>query len=167
MHLQTILHPADYDGSSDAALRYAVALALDYKARLIVLHSVSTLGPENVSYGEVSSGKQPEMYRQRLWEEIHRIRSPERDVPMEYILSEGDPVSAILRCAVQRKCDLIVVGSHGRHGMRRLLAGSVAEHVVRLAMCPVLVVKNEDAGETAAAGEGTELHPRLLSEDGR
>ncbi|HEY1860291.1 MAG TPA: universal stress protein [Gemmataceae bacterium] len=168
MRLQTILHPADYDGSSDTALRYAVELAHDYKARLIVLHSVSTLGPENVTYGEVAGAKQPEEYRQRLWDEIHRIRSPDRDVPMEYVLSDDDPVAATLRFAVERKCDLIVVGSHGRHGVRRLLEGSVAEHVVRLAPCPVLVVKNENVSDAAPpAKKGTELHPHFLSDEGQ
>jgi nucleotide-binding universal stress UspA family protein len=143
-----------------------VVLAHDYKARLIVLHSVSTLGPENVTYGEATGGKQPEEYRKRLWQEIHRIRSPEHEVQMEYVLSEDDPVSAILQLAVERKCDLIVVGSHGRHGMRRLLEGSVAEHVVRRATCPVLVVKNEPTGTAASPEEGTELHPHFLSEKG-
>jgi universal stress protein A len=167
MRLQTILHPTDYDGSSDAALRYAAALAHDYKARLIVLHSVSTLGPENVTYGEITSRKQPEEYRKRLWEEIHRVRSPERDVAVEYILSEDDPVSAILQIAVQRKCDLIVVGTHSRHGVRRLLEGSVAESVVRLAPCPVLVVKNGSTVETESSKKATELHPHFLSEEDR
>jgi nucleotide-binding universal stress UspA family protein len=167
VRLQTILHPTDYDGSSDAALHYAAALAHDYKAQLIVLHSVATLGPENLTYGEINEGKQPEAYRKHLWEEIHRIRSPEREVPIEYILSEDDPVSAILQVAVARKCDLIVVGSHGRHGVRRLLEGSVAERVVRLATCPVLVVKNGAMGETGSSKIGTELHPHFLSEEGR
>jgi nucleotide-binding universal stress UspA family protein len=169
VRLQTILHPTDYDGSSDAALHYAAALAYDYKAQLIVLHSVPTLGPENLTYGEVTEGKQPEAYRKHLWKEIHRIRSPvpEREVPIEYILSEDDPVSAILQLAVARKCDLIVVGSHGRHGVRRFLDGSVAERVVRLATCPVLVVKNGALGEAGSSKKGTELHPHFLSEKGR
>jgi nucleotide-binding universal stress UspA family protein len=56
-------------------------------------------------------------------------------------LQEGDPATEILRIAQECKCDLIVMGTHGRTGVARLLMGSVAEHVVRKAECPVLVVK--------------------------
>jgi nucleotide-binding universal stress UspA family protein len=56
-------------------------------------------------------------------------------------LSEEDPLAAILGTAVARECDLIVMGSHGRHGLRRLVQGSVTEQVIRAATCPVLVVK--------------------------
>ncbi len=141
MHLKTILYPTDYSDASQAAFDYAVALAHDHGACLLILHAVETLGPENVTYGEAVSQRQPESYRHRLLDDLHHIRSPDPQVPVEYILSEQDPVTAILRTAAERKCDLIVLGSHGRHGLRRVLEGSIAEQVVRWATCPVLVVK--------------------------
>jgi universal stress protein A len=164
MKLDTILFATDYDEPSQEALRYAAELAHDYKARLIVLHAVPTLGPENVSYGEATTGQQPEAFRKRLWEELHQIRPPDPNVPVEYVLSEESPVSAIIDLAGQRKCDLIVIGSHGRHGLRRFLEGSVAEHVVQLAPCPVLVVKNRVHGSKPSPAEETEFHPHFLAE---
>jgi len=165
MRLKTILHPTDYDEPSNLALRYAVELAHDYKADLIVLHSVATLGPEKLTYGEAISGKQPEAFRQRLWEEIHQIRSPDPEVTLEYVLSEEDPVSAIVHLANQRNCDLIVLGSHGKHGWKRLVEGSTAELVVRRASCPVLVIKNANAvpGNGGSRSKGTEMHPGQIS----
>jgi nucleotide-binding universal stress UspA family protein len=144
MRIQTILHPTDCTEISHGALNYAATLAHDYGARLIILHAVETLGPENVSFGEAVSQRQPESYRQRLWDDLRRIRLPDPNVPVEYLLSDEDPVSAIIRIAAERDCDLIVVGTHGRHGLLRLLEGSVAERVVRLAACPVLVVKSSE-----------------------
>ncbi len=59
----------------------------------------------------------------------------------------GDPASEIVRCARERHCDLLLIGTHGRTGMRRLVLGSVAETVIRRAHCPVLVARDEHALE--------------------
>jgi nucleotide-binding universal stress UspA family protein len=66
---------------------------------------------------------------------------PSPGIKVERILETGDPVEVILRTAAKLPADLIVLGSHGRTGLARLLLGSVAEQVVRKATCPVLVVK--------------------------
>lgn len=166
MRFTTILHPTDFSAISDAAFQYAVALAHDHGARLIVLHAVETLGPENVTYGEAANQPQPGEYRQRLWDDLHRVRSADPQIAVEYVLSEEDPVAAILRTAVERNCDLIVLGGHGRTGWRRLLGGSVAEAVVRRAECPVLVIKQPGTPAQLAAAAHTALHPQSLSEPG-
>ena len=140
MNFHRILIPTDFSELSQSALRYGAELAHDYGGQIIVLHAVETLGPENVTYGEAISRLQPDGYRKRLWEDLHRIKSPLADVQVEFILSEEDPAQAIVRTASERQCDLIVVGSHGRSGFKRLLMGSVAEKVVRKAPCPVLVI---------------------------
>jgi len=150
--VRTILYPTDFSEPSQEALRYALELAADYGAHLIVLHAVETLGAENVTYGEAVSRPQPESYRQRLWDELHQIKRLDARGDVEYVLSEEDPVTAVLHMAKTRACDLIVMGTHGRHGLRRLMEGSVAEEVVRGASCPVLVVKaqgNKSASEQA------------------
>jgi nucleotide-binding universal stress UspA family protein len=141
MQLKTILCPTDFAGPSGVALDYAATLARDHHARLVIFHAVETLGPENVTYGEAVSQPQPASYRKRLWDDLHRVRSPDPQVPVEYAMAEGDPAAAIVRVAAEKNCDLIVMGTQGRSGLRRLLEGSVAEHVVRWAHCPVLVVK--------------------------
>ena len=66
---------------------------------------------------------------------------PDSNVPVERRLLAGDPADAIIRLAESEHIDLIVMGTHGRRGLSRLLMGSVAESVVRVAPCPVLTVK--------------------------
>jgi nucleotide-binding universal stress UspA family protein len=81
------------------------------------------------------------LYREEMEKELKGIRVPDRKVQVERLLEEGDPAAQILRVAQETNCDLIVMGSHGRTGLDRLLMGSVAEQVVRRASCPVLTVK--------------------------
>jgi universal stress protein A len=164
MLFQNILVPTDFSDISQAALNYAAALAHDLGARLVILHAVETLGPENVTYGEAQSRLQPEGYRQRLWEDLHRVKSPRPDVPVEYVLSEKDPAAAIVQTAAERGCDLIVMGSHGRTGLNRLLMGSVAESVLRKASCPVLVVKEPGRGVPPSQEDNEGLHPHYLTD---
>jgi len=66
-------------------------------------------------------------------------------VSFEHKLLAGDPAAAIVEAADQENVDLIVLGTHGRTGLTRLLMGSVAENVVRKAKCPVLTVKHPSA----------------------
>jgi nucleotide-binding universal stress UspA family protein len=61
------------------------------------------------------------------------------------VLTGAPTAPAIVEAATQNRCDLIVMGTHGRHGMAHLLLGSVAERVVRTAGCPVLVVRHPNA----------------------
>jgi nucleotide-binding universal stress UspA family protein len=80
-------------------------------------------------------------YREEMAEDLNRLGAPDPKVRVEHRLEEGDPVAQILRVADETGCDLIVLGTHGRTGLNRLLMGSVAEKVVRWASCPVLTVK--------------------------
>jgi nucleotide-binding universal stress UspA family protein len=141
LKLKAILHPTDFSEHSDYAFRLACSLAHDHGARLMVLHVVMTLGPELVPYGEAVAQLQPEGYQQKLWDDLHAIQSPDPSIPVDHRLFEGDPASGIVRVARETSCDLIVLGTHGRTGLERLLMGSVAEQVVRKALCPVLTVK--------------------------
>jgi nucleotide-binding universal stress UspA family protein len=165
MQFRTILVPTDFSTLSQTALRYAGEMAHDHGGKLLILHAVETLGPENVTYGEAVSQPQPETYRQRLWNELHQIQPPRTDVAVEYLLSENDPVQAILEVAAERQCDLIVLASHGRTGLwKRLLGGSIAEEVVRKAPCPVLVVKAQSSLPQPHAEKENDFHPHILTE---
>ena len=165
MRCKTILFPTDYSGLSESAFKYAVAMAQDYLARLIVLHAVDTLGPEKVSFGEASTLRQPDAYRRRLWDEMHQqVRVPDPLIEQQFVLSEEDPATAILDAAVRFQCDLIVMGTHGRQGLKRWLEGSVAEQVIRQAPCPILVVRDSLVPPSVSTEEGTALHPRILTE---
>jgi universal stress protein A len=126
----TILHPTDFSERSGYALRLACSLARDLRARLFVLHVVpSSLAAEKRAFGEDMSA------------ELSRMEIPNLELPVQRRLEEGDPATEICRVAKEAGCELIAMGTHGRTGLGRLLMGSVAEHVVRRAPCPVLTVK--------------------------
>ncbi len=142
-----ILHPTDFSGYSRYAFQIAADLASQHGARLLVLHAVETLGPENVTYGEVASQREPSSYRQRLLEDLRRHVPAPADLAVEYLLAEGDPAAEIVKAARDRGAGLIVLGTHGLTGLQRLLTGSVAEAVVRRAPCPVLTTRADAPGD--------------------
>ena len=139
---KTILYPTDLSECSDWPLQIASDLASKYSARMIILHVVETIGPANVTFGDVEKRLEPQAYRERLLENLRRVKPPlPVDHPIDYLLVEGDPARGIERIADEQHCDLIVMGTHGRRGLGRILMGSVAEHVVRTAKCAVMTVK--------------------------
>jgi hypothetical protein len=76
-----------------------------------------------------------------LWKSLCRFGVPDNKVRVEHRLEEGEPSKEILRVAAEVGCDLIVMGTHGRTGLERLVLGSVAERVLAKARCPVLTLK--------------------------
>jgi nucleotide-binding universal stress UspA family protein len=144
--IRTILHPTDFSGHSAYAFQMACALARDYKARLIVLHVEPQ--PVAVLGGLPAVPPLPVEYdRENLLTQLRRVQPFDPAVRVERRLVTGDPVAEILRAAQEQSCDLIVMGTHGRTGLGRLLMGSVAEHVVRRAPCLVLTLKNPTVGK--------------------
>jgi nucleotide-binding universal stress UspA family protein len=142
LSIRTILHPSDFSEQSGCAFQLACSLARDYGSRLIVLH---VLKAPVLTYGGVMTAPPPPMHSpeelQAVREQLQRIKPLDSTLSVEYLLEEGDPATAVLQIAQERQCDLIVMGTHGRTGLGRLLIGSVAEQVVRKASCPVLTVK--------------------------
>ncbi len=132
-----MLFPTDLSEPSTGVFPLACALARDQGARLIVLHVV--LPP--LGHEEVIERRDPRAYYKDLWQELRRLQAPQANVHIEHWLEEGDPVPQILRVAEETRAGLIVLGTHGRAGLRRVLMGSVAEQVLRQATCPVLTVK--------------------------
>lgn len=141
LNIQSILHPTDFSVSSEYAFRLACSLARDHGSKLMILHVVATLGPEQVTYGEAVSRLEPETHQAKLWEEVRRLRPADAAIPFEHLLAEGDPSTEIIATAARLDCGLIVMGTHGRTGLDRLLMGSVAEQVMRKAPCPVLTAR--------------------------
>jgi nucleotide-binding universal stress UspA family protein len=137
LKIRSILYATDFSPEAEGALPMALSLARDHGARLIVLH----VYPPPAFHGEVVARRQPNGYEEQLWTELRRIQSPDAKVHVEHRLAEGDAAAEILRVAREGDCDLIVMGTHGRTGVRRVLMGSVAEQVVRAAQCPVITVR--------------------------
>jgi nucleotide-binding universal stress UspA family protein len=144
---RVILHPTDFSPGSAAAFNYACDLARDYDARLVVLHALGPVVPVGVD-GMILS-PDPAQLRTIAQKQLDPIRPTNPTVRVERQLRDGPSTDVILGAAADLKADLIVIGTHGRTGFRRLLLGSVAEEVLRGAPCPVLTVKPPAA--TAAA----------------
>jgi len=147
LQINTILHPTDFSERSQPALDVARAMARDHGARLVVVH-VAPLGV--TADGGLVVPVDPAYYRAELEEMCKKLEGPDLKQPVEARLRQGDAASETLQEAEDRGCSLIVMGSHGRTGLARLLMGSVAEAVMRRARCPVLVVKTPLASTPAS-----------------
>jgi nucleotide-binding universal stress UspA family protein len=140
---RSILVPIDLDESAAHVLDYAVALAAKLDAKLHVLHVAPwpLLGPEvPVAVTETAMTEIMEC-KQKAFDEVvaaHTARAPVRSA----VVMTGEARTAILAAAQEMRADLIVMGTHGRRGVSRLVLGSVAESVARTAPCPVLLVRS-------------------------
>jgi nucleotide-binding universal stress UspA family protein len=136
--IRTILHPTDFSERSASALTLACALARDYGARLVLVHVAAR---QVTVYGEVALIPESKDYLEPLTRQLDLLPVPGANLRVERRFEEGDAPTEILRVAQETGTDLIVMGTHGRTGLERLVMGSVAEQVVRQAACPVLTVK--------------------------
>ena len=140
---QTLVHPTDFDEPSKEAFRVARSLAQALGARLVVFHVVPPpavvtqdgrvlLDPHNAEPVD-------------LWAEYRTLQADTPKVPVQYAVVVGDKAEAkhLLEEKIRELGEgvLLVMGTHGRRGISRLLWGSKAEEVVRECPCPVLVVK--------------------------
>ena len=149
--IKTILHPTDFSERSDFAFRLACSLARDYGARLIVLHVAE---PPMAIAGEGMLIPPPAIDLESLRQRLGQFRPRDSKVFVEHRLVQGAAVPEILQAAGETKCDVIVLGTHGRTGLGRFLIGSVAEQIVRRAPCPVVAVKTP-LPETGSSGESS------------
>lgn len=138
MRFRKILFSTDFSTCSDAALHMATSLARDSGGRLLIVHVEEP--PMVYGYGAAYYGAlDPGVEQQR--EMLERLVPDDPQVPYEHRLIQGAPADAIVRLANEESVDLIVMGTHGRTGITRVLMGSVAEDVVRHAQCSVLTFK--------------------------
>jgi universal stress protein A len=138
MNARKILFPTDFSPASQEALHWATSLARDSGATMIIIHVEEP--PMAYGGGEMYLGVE-DISRDELRKSLVQVVPPDQAVRFEHKLLVGDPATAIVEAAHQEGADLIVLGTHGRTGLTRLLMGSVAEAVVRNAGCPVLTVK--------------------------
>jgi universal stress protein A len=141
-----ILVPTDFSEGADEALAYALTLADQVDATVRLVHVFDDPAAV-VLDAHVYVPMLPEMRTEIMTtigrELTARAATAHKDVPTEVLT--GAPAKAIVDAAKQHQCDLIVMGTQGRHGVAHLLLGSVAERVVRTAACPVLVVRHPNA----------------------
>jgi nucleotide-binding universal stress UspA family protein len=137
----TYLVPLDFSKGCEVALDYALAMARENKARLILLHVVPAA---MVVRSEGTRFDLYELLERDARNNLARLMQRKKLSPsgVQTVLTRGaNPAEIIARQAKKLKASMIIMGSHGRTGLQRLLLGSVAERTLRLAQCPVLIVK--------------------------
>ncbi len=147
INLKRILMPTDFSDASAVAVDYACVLAERFDCELYLLHVLRDLVAEIPEPG--LAFPLPEQFMQRMREEaesqLSSMRASMSTAAARYHeIRQGTPFVEIIRYARSREIDLIVMGTHGRSGLRHALLGSVAERVVRKAPCPVLTIHPDD-----------------------
>ena len=147
---RTFLVPTDFSEPSDMALAYAIELAKALSGEIVLLHTfdIPIVGfPDGAL---VASAEMTTRITTAAQEGLDRsvAQNQAAGVPIRALLRQGEPWQAILDAAKETKADMIVVGTHGRTGIGRVLMGSVAEKVVRTATVPVLTVHPGDEAAT-------------------
>ncbi|MFC4987481.1 MULTISPECIES: universal stress protein [Saliphagus] len=149
-----ILVPTDGSREGERAVEYALELAATHGATVKAIYVVNA-----ASYGGLPMETAWDGISDALREEgqsaVDRVEemAEARGVEAETSVVEGSPSRVIVEQAAPDRCDLVVMGTHGRGGIDRLLLGSVAERVVRSSPVPVLTVRvGDESYEEAAAG---------------
>jgi nucleotide-binding universal stress UspA family protein len=140
VRLRNILCATDFSSSSDAALSYAAAIARRYDSQLHLAHVIRPEAYEAVPPMAITAAlEQTRLYAEKQMSEV-LISGRLRGIPHQVLIGEGDFWPVLSGMIRNNEVDLIVAGTHGRTGVRKLLLGSVAEEMFRLAKCPVLTV---------------------------
>lgn len=147
-HYKKILHATDYSTASAPALDEAVALAKQNRAELLVLHVIDPVTPyvagDDIGGAELyvkleeTTKQEARASMKALLEKLRKLK-----VNAKSLLVRGTAHEQIVKAAKNRRANLIVIGTHGRTGLSRLLMGSVASQVVSTAHCPVLSVRGK------------------------
>jgi nucleotide-binding universal stress UspA family protein len=140
--IRTILLATDLGPASADAADRAIELAAQLDAELLIV-SVIDAGPHQAN----AAGPRVDQVRDRREPVAQALVAQARraGVAARFLIWHGDPGESITAAADAEGCDLIVVGTHGRTGFQRSLAGSVSDYVVRNAPCPVVVVRPSGA----------------------
>jgi nucleotide-binding universal stress UspA family protein len=149
--VQHILVPVDFSENTPALLDWAAHLAEEHGSRVTLLHAYHL----PVEFQQLEGAYlPPDFWRSVRSEAEATLREyadalQRKGVRVETAVCEGYAATVIVEEAAQRRADLIVIGTHGRSGLKHLLLGSIAERVVQTAPCPVLTVKA--TGESPAS----------------
>ncbi len=150
ININNILVPTDCSEVSDCALKYAIKFAKEFDANLTLL-MVTVSEPITIlnDYGYFS----PELHQKLITESDKRAKSElesfwkraaEDEVKVTLLNFKGDPFTEIVRYTEENDVDIIIMGTHGRTGLKHVFMGSVAEKVVRYSPQPVLTIKHQD-----------------------
>lgn len=138
---KTYLVPVDFSKGSELALNKAVKLARENKGKLLLVHVISTTlaFPLEVGFGDIFEAMEKDA-RERM-KRLVRRKGLKPGQCRSVLIRGVDAALLIADLARKSRASMIIMGSHGRTGLQRLMLGSVAERTLRYAKCPVLIVK--------------------------
>jgi nucleotide-binding universal stress UspA family protein len=144
--LRNILYATDFSKQSNAAMPYALSIARKYGSTLFVVHVIS-LSPFPHSSPTIALQAMADQAAREARASVEALQPQLKDVPHEMLIRKGDIWSEIGAVVGEKKIDLVIVGTHGRTRVSKVLMGSVAEKIFRHATCPVLTVGPNVCGE--------------------
>ncbi|MBA4348973.1 MAG: universal stress protein [Thermodesulfovibrio sp.] len=139
--MQKILVAHDGSKSSDKALKKAIELAANSTASITIVSVIPELYLTELS--DLERNRILAALSKETADAMEKIRKSlsGKSLEVKTVIRQGDPAEKILETAQKMKVDIIITGSHGRHGTKKFLMGSVSSKVVDYSKCPVLVVK--------------------------
>lgn len=150
MSYETILVPVDLAGGALDVVEHAARFSKAFSSRVVLLYAVEL--PEGVQpRDELAGGLIEERVDREARDELEALQGAfDPATPVKVRLAHGAPVESILEAIMDHGAQLVIMGTHARTGLRRLIFGSVAEEVIRAARVPVLVVHPGDGRDPAA-----------------
>jgi universal stress protein A len=161
-NIRSILVPTDFSPSSEHAVDYASALAQSLGASLHLIHVITSLITAEKPW-EASAIDAAGWHEVLYQEGVGKLRFLAQEIRDQGVhasceVRSGTAANEIVHAAIDYGADLIIMSTHGRSGLPHLLLGSVAEHVIRSASCPVLVLRNAQIDGRPVADERTFEH---------
>lgn len=145
--LDRLLVPTDFSACADQALRHAKRLARSYEAELHLLHVIPVAAAHPMLGVQATPSERTDRVMEQFDEVVETLNLD--DLSYELAIEHGEGVaSTVLEYAENHALDLIVVGTHGRRGVQRLMLGSETEEILRRADRPVLTVGQGDNGKS-------------------
>jgi nucleotide-binding universal stress UspA family protein len=144
--VKNILCATDFSRSSNAALPYALSLARKYMSKIFAAHVISLLPFPTSSPTEAWQALAAQAVREAK-EAMAGLEAHWKEIPHETLIRKGNIWAELSKIIEERNIDLVVVGTHGRTGVSKMVMGSVAEKIFRRAPCPVLTVGPAVTGE--------------------
>ncbi len=142
VNIKSLLVAVDGSEFSDKAVRYACAMGPSLGAEVVLLHVVPMLVSATPYHDTVSD--QPFLALQKVGEDIlakAKGIAVSLNCEVTELISHGDPANKIVDIACEREVDLIIMGSRGVSGIKRLFVGSISDKVMNQAPCPVMIVR--------------------------
>ena len=142
-----ILVPTDFSEDSDLAFRMALSIAVNYQARIFLLHVISKQDLADYCLDQNIVDRvlnESIVFSNEKLQEVIGKNQQSGDIKVIPDVRKGQPYEEILKEASERKIDLIVITSHGKTGLQKYFIGSVTEKVMKEAKCPVLLIPSQE-----------------------